>query len=170
MRLQSVAASDAAHGRGARSQVLGQRAGAPVRDVGRLVVQGDRHDARLPLSGDRCRSPGARLILAKRIDAASQEPLAAIAPLGADSGPLRRRCPCSAGLEPPARRRAPSAAIEPIFGGPWPTHAAPARCPPPVQSSWQSPLPDPPGRLEYAGTSNFYNFARTTLTHDASVS
>jgi class 3 adenylate cyclase len=75
VRLQAVALPDPTHGRGTRAQVLGQRAGAPVRGVGRLLMQRDVHDARLHLSRDRGRTTRARRVLAKRIDAAVQETL-----------------------------------------------------------------------------------------------
>jgi hypothetical protein len=60
----------------AHAQVLGQRAGAPVRGVGRLVVQRGLHDPRLHLGRDRGRPTTARRVLAQRIDAAVKEALA----------------------------------------------------------------------------------------------
>ena len=75
VRLQAVALPDAAHGRSARAQVLGQRAGAPVRGVGRLLMQGDVHDARLHLGRDRRGASRTWRVLAKGIDAAVREAL-----------------------------------------------------------------------------------------------
>jgi hypothetical protein len=76
MRLEPVALPDTAHGRRARAQVLGQRAGAPVGGVDRPFVQRDVHDARLQLGRHRGWASRARRVLAKRIDATVQEALA----------------------------------------------------------------------------------------------
>ena len=60
VRLQAVALPDAADGRRTNTQMVGQRAGAPVRGVDRLAMQRGLHDARFHLRRDRDRPTCAR--------------------------------------------------------------------------------------------------------------
>ncbi len=75
VRLEAMAVPNAADGRGTRSKMLGQCAGAPVGGVDWSLMQRGMHDARLHRRRDRGGSTCARSILAKRIDAAVQKTL-----------------------------------------------------------------------------------------------